>query len=117
TQLPFGWFSTPLVLGSRSKPPIQRVQISLENENPVKQVDKADEISGATAEEGDRVALISDQGFDFVNIPKVVLVPKPKVMLVPRAIQRFTGLWIALIGQLTVTVDGVETAPPQFVAD
>ena len=116
-QLPFGWFSAPLVLWSRSKPPIQRVQIDLENENPVKQVNKADEISGAATEKGDRVALISDQGFDFVNIPNVVLVPKPNVMLVPKAIQRFTGLWIALISQLTVTVDGVVTAPPQFVAD
>lgn len=116
-QLPFGWFSAPRVLWSRSKPPSQGVQIDLENENPVKQVDKADEISGAAAEEGDWVALVGDQGFDLINIPKVVLVPKPDVMLVPEAVQRFTGLWIALISQLTVTVDGVVAVPPQFVAD
>ena len=29
----------------------------------------------------------------------------------------FTSLWIAFIRQLSVTVDGVVTAPPQFVAD
>ena len=61
--------------------------------------------------------MISDQGFYFVNILKAVFVPEPNVMLVPEAIQRFTGLWITLISQLTVTVDGVETAPPQFVTD
>ena len=55
------------------------------------------------------MALISDQGFDFVYIPNVVLVHK--------TIQRFTSLWIAFIRQLSVTVDGVVTTPPQFVAD
>jgi hypothetical protein len=57
--------------------------------SPGKQIGKAGEIPGAAAEEGDRVALISDQGFDFVYIPNVVLVPK--------AIRRFTCLWIASI--------------------
>jgi hypothetical protein len=41
----------------------------------------------------------------------------PNLALVYKTIQRFTSLWIAFIRQLSVTVDGVVTAPPQFVAD
>lgn len=66
------------------------------------------------------MALIGHQGFDFVDIPKVVLVPKGhirNVLLMRRAIQRFTRLGIALIRQLTVTVDGVVTALLQFGGD
>ena len=65
-------------------------------------------------------AVISDQGFDFVYIPNVMLVPPCDAVrhaLERKAIQRFTSLWIALISQLSVTVDGMVTAPPQFVAD
>jgi hypothetical protein len=105
-QLPFARSSAKLILWSPGKPPVQRVVIDVENENPVKQINKAVEISGAAAEEGDRVALISGHGFDSVYIPNV--------MLVHGAIQRFTSLWIALIRQLSVTVDGVVTAPPQL---
>jgi len=72
----FGWYSAKLVFRSASKPPLQRVQIDVENENPVKLINKVMEIPGAAAEEGDRVAPIGDQGFDFVDIPKVVPVPK-----------------------------------------
>jgi len=116
-QFPFASSSAPLVFWPPGKALVQRVQIDVENENPVKQVNKAEEIPGAAAEEGDRVASISDQGFDLVHIPNVVPLHKPNVVLVPRAIQRFTGLWIASIRQLTVAVDGMVTAPAQFVAD
>ena len=61
--------SRPLSL--RAKPPVQRVEIDVENENPVKQINKVGEISRPAAEEGHRVALISDPGFDFVYIPNV----------------------------------------------
>jgi hypothetical protein len=70
--------------------PVQRVQIDVENEDPVKQINEAWEISRAAAEEGDRVELICDQGSDFVYIPNVVLVRA----LAHKAIQRFAGLWI-----------------------
>src|SRR5262245_7258891 len=63
---PFARPSAKLIFWSPDKPPVQRVDIDVENENAVKQINKAGEISGATAEEGDRVALISDRGFDFV---------------------------------------------------
>jgi len=119
-QLPFARSSAKLIFWSPGKPPVQRVEIDVENENPVKQINKVGEISRATAEEGDRVALISDHGFDFVYIPNVMLVlPCDAVRhaLERKAIQRLTSLWIALISQLSVTVDGVVTAPPQFVAD
>ncbi|MGF6230023.1 hypothetical protein QFZ27_003978 [Inquilinus ginsengisoli] len=92
--------------GPPGKPPVQRVDIDFGNEDPVKQIDKAGKISGAAAEEGNRVALIRDQGFDFVDIPNMVLMHK--------AIQRFTSLRITLIRQLPVTIDGVVTAPSQF---
>ena len=69
------------------------------------------------------MAFISDQGFDFVYIPDVGFVLKfgsvynPNLVLVLKTIQRFTSLWITSIRQLSVTVDGVVTAPPQFVAN
>jgi hypothetical protein len=74
-QLPFARSSAKLIFWSPGKPPVQRVEIDVENENPVKQINKAAEISSAAAEEGDRVALIGDHGFDFVYIPNVMLVP------------------------------------------
>lgn len=40
----FGWFSAKLVFRSPCKPPLQRVQIDIENENPVKQINKVMEI-------------------------------------------------------------------------
>ena len=70
----FLWFSAPVSWVSCHaiiKPPIQCVKVvDLKNKNAVKQVNKAVEISGASAEEGDGGAVISDHGFDFVYIPK-----------------------------------------------
>ena len=66
------------------------------------------------------MALIGHQGFDFVDIPKVVLVRKGHVrnaLPMCRAIQRFARLRIALISQFAVTVDGVVTALLQFRGD
>ncbi|TCM51024.1 hypothetical protein C8J36_11031 [Rhizobium sp. PP-F2F-G48] len=115
-----GWFSAELVFTSADKPLLQSVQIDVENENPVKLINKLMEIPGAAAEEGDRVAPIGDQGFYFVGIPKVVLVAKGHIQNKPlmlRTIQRFTRFWIASIGQLAVAMDYVVTAPLQFGGD
>jgi hypothetical protein len=84
---------------------------------PVKQINEAGEISGAAAEEGDCVAVISDHGPDFVYIPKpMLLLPYDFVHLarVGRFIHRFSRPGIASIGQLTITMDDVVTAPLQF---
>jgi hypothetical protein len=62
-QFPFACSSAILVFWSSGKPLVRRFQIDVGNENPVKRIDKAGEIPGAAAEEGDRVTLISDQGF------------------------------------------------------
>ena len=70
----FLWFSAPVSWVSRHaliKPPIQCVKVvDLKNKNAVKQANKAVEISGAAAEEGNGGAVISDHGFNFVYIPK-----------------------------------------------
>jgi hypothetical protein len=103
--------------GSAGKPPFQSVEIDVENENPVKQINEAGEISEAAAEEGDCVAVISDHGPDFVYIPKpMLLLPYDFVRLarVGRFIPRFSRPGIALIGQLTITMEDVVTAPLQF---
>lgn len=44
-QLLFDRSSAKLIFGSAGKPPFQRVEIDVENENPVKQINKAGEIS------------------------------------------------------------------------
>jgi len=116
----FGWRCAKLVFRSASKPPVQRVQIDVENENRVKQIYKAMEIPRAAAKEGDRVASISGQRFDFVEIPKVVFVPKCHIrnaLLERRGVERFARLWIAFIGQFAVTVDDVITSALQFDGD
>jgi len=116
-QLLFDRSSAKLIFGSAGKPPFQRVEIDVENENPIKQINKAGEISGAAAEEGDCVAVISDHGFDFVHIPKLMLLLPYDLVhlaLMGRFIHRFPRLWIAPINQLPVTVEDVVTAPLQF---
>ena len=50
-QLPFARLSTKLVFWSPGKPPVQRVEIDVEDENLVEQINKAGEIPGAAAEE------------------------------------------------------------------
>jgi len=55
------------------------------------------------------MGLVGDQGFDLVDVPDV--------MLVRKAIERFTGFRIALIRQYAVAMNGVVAAPPQLVAD
>lgn len=55
------------------------------------------------------MALVGHQRSYLIYVPNMVLVSKP--------IHGFPRLWIALISQLSVTIDGVATAPPQFVAD
>ncbi len=63
---------------------------------------------------------ISDQRFDFGDIPNVVLVPKGRIqnaLLTRRAIQRFTRPRIAFICQLAVTVDGVVPTLLEFSSD
>lgn len=100
------------------KPLIQCVKVvDLKNENAVKKINKAVEISAAAAEEGDCDAVIGDHGFDFVYIPKqMLLLPYGLVhlALVGRFTNRFPRLWIAPIFQFPVTMDNVVTAPLQF---
>ncbi|QSW22813.1 hypothetical protein J0664_18845 [Rhizobium leguminosarum] len=96
---------------------IESREIDVENENPVEHIDKAGEISRAAAKEGDGVVVIGDHGFDFVDIPNVMLVhPSDSVgqALMGKPIQRFTSLGIADIRQFPVTVDDVITAPLQL---
>src|SRR4051812_1625680 len=55
-------------------PPKQEVKIvDLKNENAIKQINKAVEISRAAAEKRECGAVIGDHRFDFVDIPKPVL--------------------------------------------
>ena len=55
------------------------------------------------------MAVVGHQRSDLIYVPNMVLVGKP--------MHGFARLWIALISQLSVTIDGMATAPPQFVAD
>ena len=55
------------------------------------------------------MALVGDQRPDLVDVPNMVLVGK--------SLYGFSRLCIALISQLSVTIDGMATASPQFVAD
>lgn len=105
-QLPFGRSSAKLVFRPAGKPPVQRVEIDVENENPVEYIDKAGEISRAAAEEGDRIVLFGDHGFDFIDVSNVMLVhpcDTVRQALMGRPIQRwFTCLRIACIRQFPV---------------
>ncbi len=70
----FLWFSAPVSwvpCHPLIKPSIQCVNVvDLKNKNTIKQINKVVEISRAAAEKGDRDAVISDHGFDFIYIPK-----------------------------------------------
>ncbi len=66
------------------------------------------------------MASIGDQGFDFVDVPKMVLVSKGhirNVLQMRRAVQRFTRFWMTFVSQLAVAMDNVVTAPLQFSGD
>jgi len=41
----------------------------------------------------------------------------PNVVLVGQAVRRFTGFRIALVSQFAVTMNGLVSAPLQFIAD
>jgi hypothetical protein len=73
------------------------------------------EISGAAAEEGDCVAVISDNGFDFVHIPKLMLLLPYDLVhlaLMGRFIRRFPGLWIAPTAAQSYTLAAPGIARP-----
>jgi len=55
------------------------------------------------------MALVGRQRSDLIHVPDMVLVGKP--------IHGFPRLWIALISQLGVTIDGMVAPPAKFLAD
>lgn len=65
--------------------------------------------------------MVREQGLDPVDIPDVVGMPENyiqgPVLNTRSTIQRFTRLRIALIGQLSVAVNDMITAPLKFAGD
>jgi hypothetical protein len=99
---------------------VQSVEVAdFKNKNSVKQIDKIGEVSGAAAEKGDCDAVISDHGFNFVDIPKEMLMAPcglVQVTTMGRLNQRRSSLWIAVILQFPITVEDVITAPLQLLS-
>ena len=87
---------------------MQSVQIDFEHEHAVKQFEECVEISRAAAKERSRVALVSKEGFELVDIPDV--------MFVRQTLQRLAGFRIALIRQNPVAVDGMISPALKFAA-
>lgn len=115
------WFSAEVswvACDTLIEPSIQCLKVGdLKNKDAVKQIGKAGEISRTAAEEGDCVAVISDHGFDFIDIPKQVLVPPQDLVhftLMDRFGQRRACLWIAPIPQFPIAVEDVVTPPLQL---
>src|SRR6476659_2307627 len=100
-EIAFRLLSAELVFWSLIESPVQRVQIDLQDEDAVEQVLELREVTRAAAEEGDALILVGDQGSDFVHVPDVMPMRR-------HAVRRITRLRIPLIGQVGVTIDGVE---------
>src|SRR5215467_15239831 len=76
SEFPFLWFSAEVSwvqCHSFINPPVHRVQIDLQGKHAVKKVDEFGKIPRATAEKGDRLLLVGDDGLYFLYIPNLVL--------------------------------------------
>ena len=71
------------------------------DEDSVEQVLKLREVPRAAAEEGEALTLVGDQGPDSVHVPDVMPVRR-------HVVRRLARFRVALIGQVGVTIDGVE---------
>src|SRR5260370_35982503 len=96
---------------------VEGVRVDCKEKNAVKEREEFGKIPRTTAEKGDRLLLVGDQGFDFVSIPNVVLGREDFRVLVREGIRRCTRFRIALIPQFPVTMNGLVAAPLQFCAD
>ena len=94
---------------SRVEPPVQGFEIDVEDEDLIEQVDELREVARAATEEGDALAMVGDQGLHAAHVPDVVF-----VRCLPRGL---TSSRIALIGQFSVTVNGVVAASFQLFTD
>lgn len=68
-EFPFRWSSAPVVgVGEHAfvNPPVQGFEVDLKDENAVEQMDELGGVSSPAAEEGHRLILVCDEGFDFV---------------------------------------------------
>ena len=99
----------PLVSRSLVEPPVQGVDIDIEDEDLVEQIDEPREVAGAAAEERDGLVPFGHQGPNSTHVPEV--------MLMHGAVDRYAGLGIALVGKVPVTVDRVVATPVQLSAD
>ncbi len=91
---PLRWCATPVSgvqCHSLINPPETGCQVNFKDKHAVEEIDESGEIPRTAAEKSDRLILIGDR--------------------------RDTRLRIALIGQLTVAMNGVVAASLQFVAD
>jgi hypothetical protein len=99
-------------------PPKQDFKVAdLKNKNAVKRFDELVEILAATTEERDGNAMIGNHGFDFVDIPKQVLVLPYDFIdftLMGRFNQRHPRLWIAPILQFPIAVEDMVTTALQL---
>src|SRR6478735_3127615 len=101
--------AAPLIVGSLVEPPIQGVEVDVEDEDAVEELDECREVPGTTAEECDLFTLVRDQGPYCGDIPDVVLVAA--------TLDRLPSFRVALVGQLAVAMDGVVAAPLQLLAN
>jgi len=108
-ELPFRFPPAPLIFRSLVKPPVQGVEVDLEDENAVKQLNEVCKVPRTPAEECYRRIIAGDQGFYSIHMPNVVLVRA--------ALNRITSFGIALISQFSVTIDGMVAASLQFLTD
>ena len=101
---------TPLVICALIQLLSQGFGVNLEHEDCVEQIYELHEIARAPAEEGHHLALIIDERFDPVDVPDVVMVDCEA-----RDVGWFTGLRIALIGQVSITVNGLISTSAQLL--
>ena len=102
-EIAYRLLRAPLVVRALVEPPVQGVEIDVEDEDLIEQVDELREVARAATEEGDALAMVGDQGLHAAHVPDVVF-----VRCLPRGL---TSSRIALMGQFSVTVNGVVTAP------
>lgn len=100
-EIAFRLLCAELVFWSLIESPAQSVQVDLQDEDFVEQVLELREVPRAAAEEGEALPLVGDQGSDSVHVPDVMPVRR-------HGVRRLTRFWVPLIGQVGVTIDGVE---------
>lgn len=107
-QRPLTWFCAKFILWPLRQSPAQGVEINIENKNGIEPGNEVVKIARATAKKGHRNSLVIHQGVDFADIPDV--------MFMTGAIKPLTRLWITLIGQDPITMNGMMATPQQLIA-